>query len=67
MEKFLITAKKAQLKNCGIDRDLSGCIGELVEKYPTGWYRVKVKYEINGLEHSYDFDIPKTFLESLDN
>jgi hypothetical protein len=65
MNKYKITANKNQLESFGIDYDITGLIGRLKRKYPTGWYCIEITHDRDGFEFTNDFDIPKTFLKRV--
>ena len=68
MKKYKIRATSEQLKNIGIDYSISNHVGELVYKYPTGYYKLRVKYYLNAenkQEYISTFDIPKTMLTEI--
>ena len=65
--KYKINATQQQLENIGISYNLSGLIGTLKNKYPTGWYCLTVKHKVGKINFTNDFDIPKTFLSALAN
>jgi len=65
MEKYKIKANKQQLENLGIDYDITGLVGELKHKYPTGWYEIELTHTYEGGTSKISFDIPKTFLKRI--
>ena len=67
MEKYEILANKEQLKSFGITYEITGLIGILKQKYPTGWYELKVEHTYNSMTFTNNFDIPKSFLKQVVN
>lgn len=67
MEKYKIIANPNQLDAEGISAPINGLTGELVKKFPTGYYVIKVKYPGAMGEYTDNFDIPKYLLEKIDN
>lgn len=65
MEKYKVKANKQQLATLGIDYDITGLIGELEHKYPTGFYAIKITHHYEAGTFTNSFDIPKTFLECV--
>jgi hypothetical protein len=65
MEKYEINANKAQLERLGISYDISGLIGVLKFKYPTGWHHLEVEHEIGEYKFTNSFDLPKSFLKKM--
>jgi len=66
MAKYKIKAKKHQLRNFGINFEITNLIGTLKKKYPTGWYAIEVSHECYGQKCETIFDIPQTFLELIE-
>lgn len=62
IRRYKVKANKQQLKSIGIDYDITGSIGILIQKYVTGWYQIEV---IHGDSITYVVDIPKSFLEEI--
>ena len=65
MEKYKIKANKQQLESFGIDYNITGLVGELKHKYPTGWYTIEVTHTYEAGTFTNEFNIPKTFLECV--
>ncbi len=62
---YKINANKTQLSSIGINYNLTGLVGLLKSKYPTGWYELEVTHQSNGTTFTNNFDIPKTFLTKI--
>lgn len=60
--RYIITATEEQLRSFGISSDISGLDGELIKKFPSGWYTLNVEHKVHDITFNNDFDIPKTFL-----
>jgi hypothetical protein len=65
MTKFKVMANKKQLASFGIDYDITGLVGELKYKYPTGWYEIKITHTCEAGTFTNSFDIPHTFLKKV--
>lgn len=65
MEKYKVKADKRQLESFGISYDITGLVGELKHKYPTGWYEIEITHACPAGTFTNSFDIPKTFLEMV--
>jgi hypothetical protein len=63
--KYKIKANKDQLERLGISYDITGLIGVLKSKYPTGWYCLEVEHEVDGFKFTNSFNIPKSFLKKI--
>jgi hypothetical protein len=61
--KYLIKANKEQLNRLGIVYEITGLVGTLKYKYPTGFYEIEVTHKVGAITVTNSFDIPKTFLK----
>ena len=67
-KRYKIRATINQLRSIGIDYPLTNLVGELLHKFPTGFYKLKVRHYLNSAktqQYTTNFDIPKTMLTEI--
>lgn len=65
MSKYKIKANRKQLEAIGIDFDLDGLVGMLVQKFPDGYYTIRVKHSCEAGTIDNVFDIPSSLLTEI--
>lgn len=60
-----VLASKHELRGIGIDYNITGLTGEITNKYPTGYYEIKITHEWKGIKFINNFYIPEHLIEIL--
>lgn len=65
MQTFRINSDISSLDDIGISYNINGLNGTLKKIYPSGWMMLTVTHNVDGMEFTNDFDLPKYMLQEI--